>query len=63
MLRLVISEMEAGEVYQRVDGQVYTPSFIRSFSGSGQKRPGINLEVVLGQAKSLSSGLEGVEVG
>ncbi|KAL7181638.1 hypothetical protein ACSBR1_040519 [Camellia fascicularis] len=33
------------------DGQVYTPGFMRSLSGSSLKRPGLNLEVVLGHHK------------
>ncbi|KAL7211551.1 hypothetical protein ACSBR2_014418 [Camellia fascicularis] len=55
---MVLESFDRGvnEAYQRVDGQVYTPGFIKSFSGSDIDRPGINLEVILDQAQIINCG-------
>ncbi|THG18692.1 hypothetical protein TEA_022501 [Camellia sinensis var. sinensis] len=44
LLPLDSSDMDGIEASQRVDGQVYTPGFIKCIAGSSKDWPGINLE-------------------
>ena len=47
---------KVNEEYQKEEGQVHSPGFLKSCSGSGVARPGISLEVFLGQALTTNCG-------
>ncbi|GMP26606.1 hypothetical protein CsSME_00002982 [Camellia sinensis var. sinensis] len=47
------SEAVVSGIRQSMDDQILTPGYVRSLGGSSLNRPGVQIEVVLGQSEEL----------